>query len=290
LPAVTDTTPIHRLELAISLLGLTALMTAVIVTLDAARFHGAELVALATGASLATLDGESVVVMIAAFMSVTAAGVATRAGARQLRAERAFMRALPLAGRTTVDGRDVTIVRGGRSAAFCAGHLRPRIFVSEAAFARLSPAELSAVVAHEGHHVDRRDPLRLLVGRALAQGVGRIPGASALERRRAVLTELAADAAAVGAAGDPAPLAGALLAFDEQGGVAPERVDRLLGGGPATISPNALLTVVCLALAGLIALIALVVAAHPPHALVPAPLLIAAAAAVTSRALRAGFD
>jgi Zn-dependent protease with chaperone function len=280
---VTDAAAIHRVELAISLLGLTALMTALIVTLDAARFHADDVVAVLAGASIATLDAETVAVTLGAFLSLGAATLATGAGARQLRHERAFLRALPTVGSTTVNGRHVEIVRASGAIAFCAGHLRPRIFVSDVALERLGTAELRAVVAHEGHHADRRDPLRMLLGRALARG---LPGAHAFERRRAALAELAADAVAVGSAGGPAPLARALLAFEDSGGVAPERVDRLLGDAPLARVPRAAMALLGFALLCLVAQVALAVAAHPLHALVPAPLLIASAAAVTSRALR----
>jgi hypothetical protein len=68
-----------------------------------------------------------------------------------------------------------------------------------------------------------------------------------LRRRYAALAELAADEAAVRAAGDRAPLASALLAFGETSnpavvvGIAPERVDHLLGECPRWELPISLL-------------------------------------------------
>ena len=56
---------------------------------------------------------------------------------------------------------------GASPLAFCAGLLRPRVFVSEGALARLGARALTAVVAHEGHHAARRDPLRILIARAI---------------------------------------------------------------------------------------------------------------------------
>lgn len=105
--------------------------------------------------------------------------------------------------------------------AFCVGVLRPRVVVTTGALARLSARELDAVLAHERVHVRRRDGLRLLLARALADGLFFCPGALQLAARLAALAELQADAAA-----DRAGLAGAMLQID---GVCAERVDRLLG-------------------------------------------------------------
>ena len=52
--------------------------------------------------------------------------------------------------------------------------------------------ELAAVVEHEAHHAGRRDPLRILVARA----IGEAYALTALPRREQALAELAADAAA----------------------------------------------------------------------------------------------
>jgi hypothetical protein len=105
------------------------------------------------------------------------------------------------------------------------------VYVSAGALATLSGAELAAVVAHEGHHADRRDPLRILIARAIGDAYS-LP---ALPRREQALAELAADDAAV-RRGGKAPLASALLTFG--GGIAPERVDRLAGARPVgEVSP-----------------------------------------------------
>ncbi len=55
------------------------------------------------------------------------------------------------------------IEREGVSCAFTAGFVVPRIYVTTGLFARLTPGELDAVLAHEVHHLARRDPLRTLV-------------------------------------------------------------------------------------------------------------------------------
>lgn len=133
-----------------------------------------------------------------------------------------------------LEGAPVRIFPSSRPQAFCAGLLRPRVFLSTAACDRLSQAELRAVLAHEGHHVRRRDPLRLLVARILADALFFVPALGRLERRYAELAELAADEAAVRAAGSPG-LASALLKLGSSDhpevtvALAPERVDHLCG-------------------------------------------------------------
>lgn len=131
-------------------------------------------------------------------------------------------------------GSSAGVFQSPRPQAFCAGLLRPRIFLSAAARNGLSAAELRAVMAHEGHHVCRRDPLRLLAARVLADALFFVPALRRLERRYAELAELAADEAAVRVAG-PAALASALIKLgtsDHPEGtvaIAPERVDHLCG-------------------------------------------------------------
>jgi hypothetical protein len=151
--------------------------------------------------------------------------------ARGVRAQRRFIARLPLRGEREVAGRRVTVVAGPRALAFCAGFVRPRIYLSEGALARLRPAELAAIVVHEAHHASRRDPLRILVARAIGRAFG---------SREQALADLSADAAAVQRVGD-APLASALLAFDaDAAGIAAVRVDQLTGEAPRAEVPRAL--------------------------------------------------
>jgi bla regulator protein blaR1 len=123
--------------------------------------------------------------------------------------------------------------------AFCAGLLRPQIYVSTAALAALSGTELVAVLAHERHHRRRRDPLRIALGRVVARGLFFLPGARLLNERYCALAELAADDFAVESqAGGSRALASAMLAFattrqpTEAVGIAPERVEHLMGRPP----------------------------------------------------------
>jgi hypothetical protein len=90
------------------------------------------------------------------------------------------------------------------------GLIRPRILVSTGLATALTPAEISAVLAHEREHLRRRDPLRLLAARLTAAWACYLPAARWLADRAMLRHELAADRAAAGRAGRGV-LAGALL-------------------------------------------------------------------------------
>jgi hypothetical protein len=131
--------------------------------------------------------------------------------------------------------RRVGVIPGSGPQAFCAGYLRPGVYVSRRTVELLSDAELDAVLAHEHHHRRVRDPLRIACGRILCEAVFFLPVLKPLCERYADVAELSADRAAVRASGgQEAPLASALLVFDESAppgvsGISPERVDSLLG-------------------------------------------------------------
>jgi Zn-dependent protease with chaperone function len=177
-----------------------------------------------------------VVVLISMGMLVVA--LALRSGLRQLRDQRRVLRALDRVKAIEVAGHIVIVLRDERPQAFCAGLLRPRIYASTAALEMLSRRELGAVVAHEAHHQANRDPLRILLARMLADALFFLPGLRRLGERYRELAELAADEAARRTVGSGA-LAAALLSFSELDGepaaavgIAPERVDHLLGQAP----------------------------------------------------------
>lgn len=152
-----------------------------------------------------------------------------------LRTLRADHRVARLGGvRTTVGGREVVRIHGIEPIAFCAGALRPRIYVTDGAWRMLTAAELEAVVHHEAYHRDRREPLRQGLRDALAAALFFVPVLRTIEPRVRVMEELHADAAALRAThGDRRPLAAALLRFATSpaaaGGVLDERVDALVG-------------------------------------------------------------
>jgi Zn-dependent protease with chaperone function len=101
-------------------------------------------------------------------------------------------------------------VAGEDAFAITYGLIRPRILVSTGLAVMLTPAEISAVLAHEREHLRHRDPLRLLAARLAAAWGCYLPVAGWLARRAALRHELAADRAAAGSAGRGV-LAAALL-------------------------------------------------------------------------------
>ena len=189
-----------------------------------------------------------------ALIGASAIGVALRAALRQCSAYRRWLARLEVVGHLS-DRTIVHVIADPRPQAFCAGYLRPRVYVSQAALDLLSDAQLGAVLAHEQHHRRMRDPLRLACGRVLSQALFFVPALRALFGRYSELAELNADDAAVRArAGGRAALASALLAFDALGaGISPERVDSLLGQAAGWRPPWWLLTASFASLAGLTA-------------------------------------
>jgi hypothetical protein len=228
---VSDPRALRREELALGALGLTVALLALAIVLDTIHYHG---LALEPQLAVAALDA---VVIARALASVT----------RQLLAARSFARGLPVLATRTVHGHRVHVLPGHDLVAFCAGLRTPAVYVSEGALRAAGEAELRAILAHEEHHRARRDPLRLLLARVVADALRPLPPFAALAEREAALADLAADAATVDALGDRRPLAAAFLRFAT---VAPERVDRLMRTGPATTVPVALLAAACAALAG----------------------------------------
>jgi Zn-dependent protease with chaperone function len=247
---------VRRLELALALLAASMALIALIVALDVLRFH---LPALLAGTH--PPPGHHDVALAA--LALADGLVLWRLGPslwRQAHAQRR-LRALPVLGRREVGAHGVTVVRDRRPLAFCAGLLRPALYVSDAALARLGEPELRAVIEHEAHHARRRDPLRQLAAQTVADAFGFLPPLRGLARSTAALADLAADAAAVAAVGSRAPLAGALLALEAP---APERVDHLLGRPVAAVPPGVLAgAVVALAALAAVAVCHLVLPAHP---------------------------
>lgn len=181
--------------------------------------------------------------------------VTAASAAREIRTQRRFLRVL----RTCVplDGHPhVLVIDDPHPQAFCAGYWRPRVYVSAGVLGLLDPAARTAMLAHELHHRACRDPVRLAVLRVLGRSLFFLPAIRAMATRYAALAELAADRAAVKASdGDPAPLARAMLASGAVTdrtvvGIAPERVDQLLGSPPRWRVPflllgGALMTIIC---------------------------------------------
>lgn len=178
---------------------------------------------------------------LTAFLATVAAVsmlLGVRAGWREIRAQRRAMAALTPRRRHAGEQRGgTTVIERAEVRAFCAGLLRPRVYVTTGALQALTPEQLQAVVAHEEHHRRRRDPLRLALLRIGADAFFFLPALRSTSERYAALAEVAADAAAVQRVGRGA-LAGAFVVFGSSGhpsaldGVDSERVDHLLGVRP----------------------------------------------------------
>lgn len=159
----------------------------------------------------------------------------------------------------TVPGVDVYVLRAHWQGAFCGGVLRPRVVVTSELLDALDPAERGAVVTHELSHARSRGPLKLALGQVAVRSLFWVPVLRDLVDRYLLLTELAADRAAV-AATSRAALAGALsqaletpklagsIGFADHAGA---RIDRLFDPSarlPRLITPaRAALTVLALA-------------------------------------------
>lgn len=238
-----DARSVRRAQLAVAALGATAVLLVIAIAYDAVRFRG-----LTTEPHLAFALLDALVIARATFSL-----------GRALRGQRTFLRGLPVLRETVVHGHAVRVVPG-RSGVFCAGLLRPAVYVTEGTLRAGHSAELRAILAHEEHHRARRDPLRLLCAQVVADGLRPLPPFASLADRQAALAELAADAASVKALGDVKPLASALARFDasdEPGaGVAPERVDQLTGLLRAATIPSALLIAAGVALGVIVAHVA----------------------------------
>lgn len=207
-----------------------------------------------------------------------------RSALRQVRATRRFVAGLDVIGPAPVGPPRTLVVADDAPNAFCSGLLRPRIFVSTGTLATLDDDQLLAVLAHEQHHARSRDPLRLLLARTIRDALFFLPGMHELSERYAALAEVAADGAAVDAnGGDRRSLAAALLAFDSASvsspavvGIAPERVDALLGDRATWQLPLALIAVALVVLTSL-AVVAVRIAEASAHSPLNLPLFLAGA-------------
>ena len=255
---------LRRLELALVALGGTAALLALVVALDTAVYHGFGLV------------HDSVFLTVLAVLDAVVIARAGRSLARQLRAHRVLRLRLPAPREAIVAGERVRVLPGRGLEAFCAGLLRPAIYVTEGTLRATGDAELRAIVAHEAHHSARRDPLRLLVARTIGDALRPLPPFASLAGRYATLADLSADAAAVRALGGAGPLASALVRFEATAGVEPTRVDQLVRARPPETVSWAILLAAGLVLAGVAALLAPMLAGWHPDLALPAPAELAA--------------
>lgn len=145
------------------------------------------------------------------------------------------------------EGDGLRIVDLPRPGALLHGWLRPSVVVDRRLWEVLDEDGRAALLAHEQAHIDRRDPLVLLLLRA-ATVFAPEQARAALLRAWLERAELRADALAVRTIGDPLVVAEALLrcarlqtgspalALSWSGGSVERRVRALLGEVPADVS------------------------------------------------------
>lgn len=218
------------------------------------------------------------ILLALAFLGAAVIVVALRTGWRQVRATRVFLHHLHVVG--PLEGYPAVYVIDDRAShAFCAGYLRPRVYVSTGALELLSQEELRVVLAHEYHHRDVRDPLRQACARVLSRALFFMPILRRLNDRYGELAELTADAAALQATdGAKAPLASALLTLATQDsdnvvGISPERVDSLLGRARPWELPSLLVVAALAAIATLVVLVWRTSGAASAHATLNLPVV-----------------
>ncbi|MDX1521938.1 MAG: M56 family metallopeptidase, partial [Anaerolineae bacterium] len=102
--------------------------------------------------------------------------------------------------------------------AFCLGLIRPQIWLTTGLVELLSDDELTAVLAHEAHHCRHRDPLRLVISRALRAAFFFLPVVDSLAKAAELQQEIAADRSAIRTLGDDLPLLCALQKLIKQAG------------------------------------------------------------------------
>jgi Zn-dependent protease with chaperone function len=191
-------------------------------------------------AELRQLPPELVVVAAITGASTAAFAAALRSAWREQR----LIRALPTVRLDESDyahalpplaAERLHVLSSHRPMAFCAGLLRPRVVLTSALLDTLAEDERLAVVTHELSHARDRGPLKLACLRLLVRAFFWVPLLRDLVDRYVLLSELAADRAAITATSSSA-LAGALAevlpapAFGGSVGLADHaaaRVDRL---------------------------------------------------------------
>ncbi len=233
---MTSARRLWRLQIAFGLTGTAGASAALVVALTRVDFSvpsAAELAQACQRWALPHTGSMSLLVLGLGSLGLAALALTARAALRHVRASRRFEQRLRVVG-AGPNLPHIYVLADERPHAFCVGWLRPRIYVSRGALAALDREERAAVIAHEAHHARRRDPLRLAIARSLGEGLFFLPVVARLADRYGDLAEVAADEAAVRAGHGPRALAGALLALDAHPspaavGIAPERVDHLLG-------------------------------------------------------------
>jgi hypothetical protein len=213
--------------------------------------------------SYPTANAAALGVLVLALIGAVVAVRALSAVAHELSAARRLANRISPHAMVCIDG--ARVLDDARPRAFCAGLLRPRVYVTSGALATLDAAAFEAVLAHERRHAECRDPLFLAMSGVLSHALFFLPSLRRLGQQRQALAELRADEfAASGGARSRSALARAMLTFCESSapgervGVDPARVDHLLGETPRWRFPAALCAVTAVLLCLLIGLVVLV--------------------------------
>jgi len=160
---------------------------------------------------------------------------------------------------------NVTVFEDLLPLAFTAGFLKPKIFISTKLLDALDEGELRAVVLHERHHQESKDPLKVLFVSFISDFLFFLPVSRLLKKAYRLTAEMTADARSIDRQTDPLDLASSLLKVQKLSGPAAswffdpttERAKHLLGE-PARIPlpfKKLFLTAVFLAISTLIILI-----------------------------------
>jgi hypothetical protein len=240
-PAAVAAARVSRAGLALGALGLLSAIFVVVRLLESWRITpragSHQISILGQSLSYPAANVDAVVIVLLAAMGAAVTARALTGAAREVRASRRFHRLLDREQPQAWAG--AMLIADAQPRAFCAGLVRPRVYVSTGAAALLDDAALSAVLAHERHHARRHDPLRLAVGRVLAHALFFLPRLGDLVERQQALAELSADESVVrGTDADRSALARAMLSFSESAagggatGIDAARVDYLLGEPP----------------------------------------------------------
>ena len=266
-PAALAATRVARAGALLATLGLGSSLFAVSRLIEAWRVTPAttsdEISILGQTLSYPAANLAAVAVLALAALGLAVTAITVAGAWREHAAARRFARSIRACDPRPLG--DAWVVPDERPRAFCAGLIRPRIYVSSGAVALLDGPALRAVLAHERHHARRRDPLRLAAGRVIARALFFVPGLGELIRRQEALAELSADECALAVAPENrSALARAMLSFsdhagpDEGVGIDPARIDYLLGEPPSWRFPvvlcvGALSLITLLAAAGILA-------------------------------------
>ncbi|HEY3944336.1 MAG TPA: M56 family metallopeptidase [Solirubrobacteraceae bacterium] len=259
-PAASAATQVAGAEILLGVLGLASSAFVVLRLLErwrvtpAATSHQISL--LGQGFSYPAANFMAIIVLVLALCGLAIAAAVVGGAVRELLASVRFGHRMSASAPKRVQ--DAWVFEDERPRAFCAGLLRPRVYISSGAIAALDEPALNAVLLHEQRHARRYDPLWLATGRVLARALFFVPGLRQLAAQQEALAELSADESAIDAAPENrSALARAMLSFvgesgsGEAAGIDPARVDHLLGEPPRLPFP----ALMCLAGLSMLALI-----------------------------------